>query len=156
MVNSTVFSKPTDSHLYLYAKSCHKSFSIRGIQKGVALRLRRICSTDNEYSSKSIEYQDYLTRRGHDPKTVHDTFKKICKITRNNTRKKLVNNSNNNRVIFSTKFNSRGPNVTKIIKENFHLLKNNEILKGLFLENSIVVANKRENNLEDLLLRSDP
>ena len=69
----------------------------------------------------------------------------------------MVNNSNNNRVIFSTKFNSRGPNVTKIIKEeNFHLLKNNEILKGLFLENSTVVANKRENNLEDLLLRSDP
>ena len=27
--------------------------------------------------------------------------------------------------IFSTKFNPRGPNVTKTIKGNFHLLQNN-------------------------------
>ena len=59
-------------------------------------------------------------------------------------------------VIFSTKCNPRGPNATKIIKDNFHLLQNNEILKGLFPKNSILVANKRKNNLKDLLSRSDP
>ena len=89
--------------------------------------------------------------------TVHDTFEKISKITRNDARKKLVNNnSSNNRVIFSTKFNRRWPNVTKIIKDSLHLLHNNEILKGLFPGNSILGANKRENNLKGLLLRSDP
>ena len=156
-LETTVYSKPIDSHLYLHAKSCHKASSIRDIQKGVALRLRRICSTGNKYSSKSVEYQDYLSCRGHDPKIVHDTFAEISKVTRNDARKKTVNNnSNNNRVIFSTKFNPRGPNVTKIIKENFHLLQNNEILKKLFPENSILLANKRENNLKDLSLRSDP
>ena len=56
---------------------------------------------------------------------------------------------------FLTKFNPREPNVTKIMKENFHLSKNNKILKGSFPENSILVANKREHNLKDLLLRSD-
>ena len=156
-LETTVYSKPTDSHLYLHARSCHKPSSIRGIQKGVAPRLRHICSTDNEYSSKSIEYQDYLTHRGHDPNTVHDTFEKISKITQNDARKKMVNNNSNiNRVIFPTKFNPRGPNVTKIIKDTFHLIQNNKILNRLFPENSILVANKRENNLKDLLLRSDP
>ena len=87
-LETTVYSKPTDSHLYLHARSCHKPSSIRCIQKGVALRLRRICSTDNEYSSKSIKYQDYHNRRGHDPKKVHDTFEKTSKITRNGARKK--------------------------------------------------------------------
>ena len=67
-LETTVYSKPTDSHLYLHAKSCHKPSPTRDIQKGVALHLRRICSTDNEYSSKSIKYQDYHNRRGHDPK----------------------------------------------------------------------------------------
>ena len=56
---------------------------------------------------------------------------------------------------FLTKFNPREPNVTKIMKENFHLSQNNKILKGSFPENSILVANKREHNLKDLLLRSD-
>ena len=67
----------------------------------------------------------------------------------------INNNSNNNRVIFLTKFSPRRPNITKIMKENFHLFQKNKILKGLFRENSILVANKRENNLKDLLLRSD-
>ena len=63
-----------------------------------------------------------------------DTFGKISKITRNDARKNMVNNnSNNNRFIFSTKFSPRGPNVTKIMQDNFHWLQNNEILKGLFL-----------------------
>ena len=76
------------------------------MQKGAALRLRCISITDSEYSTKSIEYQDYLIRRGHDPKRVHDNFEKISKIIRNDARKKMVNNNSNNyRVISSKKFN---------------------------------------------------
>ena len=78
-LETTVYSKPTDFHLYLHAKSYHKASCFRGIQKGVALRLPRICSTDNEYSSKSIEYQDYLNRRGHDPKKIEILLKKLIK-----------------------------------------------------------------------------
>ena len=89
-----VYSKPTDSHLYLNNKP--------------SLHLWRLCSADNEYLSKSMQYQDYINRRGRDTKTVHETFEKISKITRHDARKRAVNNdSNNNKVIFSTKFNSR-------------------------------------------------
>ena len=52
-IHTTDYSKPTDSHLYLQADSCHHLPSILGIQKGVALRLRRICSTDEEFDNKS-------------------------------------------------------------------------------------------------------
>ena len=33
---TTVYSKPTDSHIYLHSTSCHKRSSIIGVQKGVA------------------------------------------------------------------------------------------------------------------------
>ena len=66
VLTTTVYSKPTDSHLYLHADSCHNKSSIDGISKGVALRLRRICASDEEYKKKSIEYSSYLTTRGHD------------------------------------------------------------------------------------------
>ena len=71
-LETSVYSKPFNSHLYLHAKSFYKVSSIRGIQKGVALCLQHIWSPD--------EYQDYLNCRGHDPKTVHDIFEKISKI----------------------------------------------------------------------------
>ena len=76
---TTVYSKPTDSHLYLHSTSCHKSSSINGIQKGVVLRLGRICSTTKEYQNKAKEYSSYLVARGHNPKAVKSTFDKIEK-----------------------------------------------------------------------------
>ena len=59
-IQITVYSKPTNTHLYLQADSCHHLPSILGVQKGVALRSRGICSTDEEYNNKSKEYKGYL------------------------------------------------------------------------------------------------
>ena len=59
-------------------------------------------------------------------KKVHDTFEKLVKSLEMAQEKKTVNNnSNNNRVFFFflTKFYTRGQNVTKIIKDNFHLFQ---------------------------------
>ena len=39
--------------------------TILGIQNGVALRLRRIYSTDKEYDNKSKEYKAYLKLASH-------------------------------------------------------------------------------------------
>ena len=60
---TTVYSKDTDSHLYLHGTSCHIKSSVNGIPKGVSLRLRRLCSTDDEYEVKSREYMAYLVSR---------------------------------------------------------------------------------------------
>ena len=43
-LETTVYSKTTDSHLYLEASSCHKKSSKNGIIKGIGLRSCRICS----------------------------------------------------------------------------------------------------------------
>ena len=75
---TTVYSKPADSHLYLHADSCHRKSSINGLQKGVVLRLRRICSTLKEYEEKAKIYMTYLVARGHDPIIVKKTFEGIA------------------------------------------------------------------------------
>ena len=59
-------------------------------------------------------------------------------------------------VVFTTKFNPRGPNVKNIIKSNLHIIENQPEIANLFPSGSIFVANKKENNLKDLLLQSDP
>ena len=153
---TTVYSKPTDSHLYLHSTSCHKPSSINGIPKGVALRLRRICSTTQEYQNKAEEYSSYLVARGHNPKTVKSTFDKIGKISRSIARKKKNHSITTSSVIFSAEFNPRGPNVSEIINRHRHLLETDDTLKQLFPKNSIIFANKRERSLPELLTRADP
>ena len=43
-----------------------------------------------------------------------------------------------------------------LINRNIHLLLNNDNLKELCPKETILVANKREKNLHQLLMRSDP
>ena len=152
---TTVYSKPTDSHLYLHKQSCHNKSSIDGIQKGVALCLRRICSSNEEYDKKSSEYERYLVDRGHDIKKVKKTFTNIKQLSRSDARRKSVKNKHK-RIVFSTKYNPRGPDINMILKKHLPIIENEESLNALYPKGSITVAFKREQNLKDLLLRGDP
>ena len=78
-ITATVYSKPKDSHLNLHADSCHKKSSIKDIQKVVALRLRHICSSDNDYTAKSKEYTKYLVNRREDLKPVQHCLNNVGK-----------------------------------------------------------------------------
>ena len=59
-LETTIYSKPTDSHVYLTARSSHLKSQIRAIAKGVALRLKRVCSKDSDFHVKSKVYAQYL------------------------------------------------------------------------------------------------
>ena len=151
---TTVYSKPTDSHLYLQAESCHPEASIKGIQKGVALRLRRICSTIEEFDTKSKEYSAYLVARGHNPYTVQSAFDEVRGKSITQARAK-VERERKDKVIFVTKHNPLGPNVRGIIKKHSHILENSVAAKRVF-PNGIMLASRREQNLKELLTRADP
>ena len=70
--------------------------------------------------------------------------------------KKVKPRNAKNLIVFSTSFDPHGPNVNKIINRNIHLLLNNDNLKELYTKGTILNANKREKNLQQLLMRSDP
>ena len=87
-LETTVYSKATDSNLYLEASSCHKKSSKNGIIKDVALRLRRICSTMQGFKKKSSEYMAYLVAKGNSAKLVKPEFVKVSSIAIHEARKK--------------------------------------------------------------------
>ena len=154
-LHTTVYSKPTDSHLYLQANSCHQRSSVNGIQKGVALRLRRICSTDEEFESKAKEYKAYLVARGHDPLSVRKAFERTKIMPRKKAREKVNKGNCSSAIVFSTKYNPRGPNVKSIFTKHSHLIRNCPSLKKIFPD-GVMTSFKREKNLKELLMRGDP
>ena len=156
MLQTTVYSKPTDSHLYLHATSCHNRATVNGIPKGVALRLRRLCSTDQEYDIQSEQYQRHLELRGYKRDLVEKAFNDNRKKSRENARFLKGQKSVNQPVIFSTKFNPRGPDVKAIVNRHLPFINNTPVLKDLIPSGTIMVASKRESSLADLLQRSDP
>ena len=152
---TSVYSKPTDSHLYLQGESCHQEASIKGIQKGVALRLRRICSSLDEFDAKSKFYKAYLVARGHNPVTVDAAFAHARTMSISTARTKVQRESNKNRLVFCTKYNPLGPNIRGILRKHSHLLTESEDAKEIFPD-GVMYAAKRERNLKELLTRADP
>ena len=69
-LKTTVYSKPIYLHLYLHHHSCRPKSTKLAVQKGVAPRLRRICSSDEESQNKAKDYKAYLVSLGHNPNDV--------------------------------------------------------------------------------------
>ena len=86
-----VFSKPTNSFIYVLPTSCYHRKSINNIPRGIALRLRRICDTDEKFNSRSIEYKNYLIARDSKPSTVHKHFAHVSTLSRQQARQKSTN-----------------------------------------------------------------
>ena len=63
-LSTSLYSKPTDAHLYLNAKSCHPRHVIKNLPKGQFIRIRRICSDDADFDRNAIQTKRYFVQRG--------------------------------------------------------------------------------------------
>ena len=149
----TVYRKPTNSQMYLDFSSCHPPGCKKGIAKGVALRLRRICSSTPEYIKQAKLFMGALVARGHDPSIVYSEFDKILKTPRSATRLKR-SDKDISKTMFITNYNPNAPNISNILSKNMHILKSDPIATKLFP--SISTVFKRNKNLKECILRADP
>ena len=155
-IETAIYSKPTDSHLFLHGLSCHRKSSIDGVAKGVALRLRRICSNEDKYKESSRTYKAYLVNRGHSVTTVLKSFEKIDNMCRNEARQKSVKNFSSDSLIFCSTYNPLGPNMKNIIDNHSKLLHETPGLEQVFPPNCFKWSTRRPSNLKELLTRADP
>ena len=55
-ISVDIFSKATNSFTYVLPNICFPKSNIENIPKGIALRLRRFCDSDNTFEKRSKEY----------------------------------------------------------------------------------------------------
>ena len=112
-------------YIYIYLPS------ILGIQKGVALRLRRICSTDQQFNKRSNEYKTYLIGRGRKLKNVEKSFNDALNMSRQQSCiKKTKSTISKDKIVFCSKYNPLGPNIKSIIQKHVHILDNCQIMQN--------------------------
>ena len=109
-LETLVYSKPTDAHLYLNGNSRHPRSQILSIAKGVALRLLSICSKEEDFRAKSAEYANCLIECGHEKEHVLNKFREVGNISREDARKSKKK-SNEGYCCLVTKYNPRGPDI---------------------------------------------
>ena len=61
---SSLYTKPTNTHQYIHATSCHPAVHKNSIAYGQAIRLKRICSDENDLQRNLVSLESWLVNRG--------------------------------------------------------------------------------------------
>ena len=115
-LQTDLYSKPTDSHAYLFSTSCHPRHTINNIPYSLFIRLRRLCSTPEAYKARCEELTEQLKKRGHSSRTICAAKQKADNQTRSQCleyRKK----DNSTRVPFIVTHNPQNPPLRQWLTE---------------------------------------
>ena len=131
--------------------TCYPKKNINNVPRGIALRLKRICDSDEKFAVRSTEYKNYLIARDYEPKVVEQHFNDISKLSRNEARKIKPKSQANDQILFTTTYNPMLPNMRSLIKKHLPVLHSDTNLKNIFPENFICTVFKRNRNLKEIL-----
>ena len=153
-ISVDVFSKPTNSFTYILPSTCYPNRNIRNVPKGIGLRLRRICDSDEKYGERSEEYQKYFIARDYQPGSVKRQFEEVKKLSRSEARRPKVKSNQVRKFNFFTTYNPSLPNMDTLVKKYLPLLHSDKSLKELFPASAFNTIYRRNKNLKELLSQS--
>ena len=151
-LKTTLYSKPTDAHLYLRSDSCHPKSCTKGLVKGELLRARRICTKEVDFVEAAGKMKNHFIERGFDQSAIEETINEVLSKSREEAliyKKK----ESNDRVPFVVTYHPRLRMMGKVLHRHYNLLRSNERLQKAFPEPPMV-AFKRLKNLRDILVHT--
>lgn len=151
-ITTDLYVKPTDTHQYLAANSCHPRHCKEAIPFSQALRMRRICSSDGDFLKRTAELKSHLTRRGYSPSFIQGQIDRASSIRRADALAPGLREANR-RVPLVVTYHPSLPNLPTITRDNTPVLHASQRLKNAIPE-SPIIAYRRPKNLRDLLVSS--
>ena len=121
--------------------------------RSIALRLRCIFDTDENFNSRSIEYKNYLIARDSQPSIVNKHFAHVSTLSGQQTRQKSTNRKSQVSKIVKLimKYSPRLPHLNTLLKKHIPLLYTDPTLKTIFPQSCINSVFKRNQTLKELL-----
>ena len=152
-LKTDLYSKPTDKFQYLNFASCHPYHQKANLPYSLALRIRRICSSIDDFKEHCKDLTVRLRRRGYKLGLIKDGLRKARALSREDL---LYNQQQqqshiDNRIIFSTVYNPRIPHLQQKLVELQPILHASERCKKIF-DKPPLIAYRRNRNLNDLLV----
>lgn len=153
-ISTSIFRKPTDRNTLLKAQSFHPKKLISNIPFGQFQRLKRICSSENDFELQAKDMSHRFSQRGYDNKTINSALSKVRGLERRDLLKKRKRPaSSNNKIFCSLQFSSMAHKIKDVIKRNWTILACDHSLGSLFSEPP-TFAFKRPPTLKNKLVRN--
>ncbi|XP_048765266.2 uncharacterized protein LOC125673022 [Ostrea edulis] len=151
-IEFNLHTKPTDSHLYLMSSSCQPPYTFKGVPKGLATRIRRICSTPTIFQEQGTILKTHLTERGYDPCKVQSAIDEMSLQDRQSLLQ-YKEKPQNDRVPLVTRYHPALKNINSILKKHQPILHANKRMAGVLKEPPMAFF-RRPRNLKDMIVRT--
>ena len=153
-IQTSVYYEETDTHSYLHHASFHPQQCKQAIPYSQFLRLRQICSNDNDFNNKAEEIRSFFSKRGYPEQRLNDDLQRLVTISRdaalNPTR---LGETTDSRVPLVLTYHPFNTGIRKILLDNFNILSMDPETCGIFPEPPLV-SYRRDRNLRDILVHS--
>ena len=149
-LTTKTFKKPTDRSAYLHNTSYHPNQLKNNIPFGQALRLKKICTYEDDYHQSLQQMESSFLKRGYQRNHLINQFNKAT----NRTRQQLLIKTpvaKTNNLPFITTFHKNLPNIRSAINKHWNILKINPELEETFQNTKPFLAYRRNRNLKDLI-----
>ena len=125
-VSTDLYTKPTDTHQYLQAESCHPNHIKKSIPYSQALRILRICSDLDTAKERCDTLTSNLTKRGYDKKKVQA---EVNRAIQNYTNPPPPRENSGRRLFFTTDYHPALPDIKGILTSFLPVLHQSEKMK---------------------------
>ena len=149
---TTLYEKPTDTHLYLHYDSAHHGPCHTKGPYGQFLRIRRICSRNEDFIENGVNLIRYYLKRGYPFKQLKNHMLKACKYSQDELLE--VKTKEPTKVpVMTTMFNPSNPDIKHYIHKNWNIIENSADCADTFATKPII-GFKRLPNLRDMLTKA--
>ena len=132
-IESKVYFKPTDGHVYLFPQSSHHQSLYRNISFGVELRPRRICGRDDWLEEQLQEFKHFFQCRRYNNNIINEGFKRAKNIARSDAllpKPSTIDSLQNLVLVMDYHPNFR--DIPKLIRDDLSILCESPRMKKVF------------------------
>ena len=158
-IKTGLYTKPTDAHNYLSYKSCHPPKCKDSIPYSQFLRICRICSDNNDFTTEACTMAGHFHRAGYPKKLLQEAFGKAYRLQRQKLLEykpptvDIQTDQEEKRLYLITTYHPSGSLLDKIISKNWDLLDRSSSTRPL-LDYQIIKGFRRPKNVRDILIRA--
>ena len=156
-ITTSLYTKETDTLSYLDYSSCHPKSCKNGIPYSQFLRLRRICSEDDDFVLQSEKLALSFHRANYPDSVIQASFDKAYNIERESLFQNRPSTNNDPKddpkLFLITDYHPSYRAVLDIVSGNWDMLDNSSSTRPL-LHIPVISGFRRPKNIRDLLVRA--
>ena len=154
-LGSTLFNKPTASHQYLHQKSYHVSHAKNSLPKSQFIRIRRICSSLEDFDKHAAVYVNHFVKRNYNRKHLMQQYSTVRNLDRDSLLTYKQTDPEANRVPLVLTYNHKFAGMGRALYDAYNKIASQHAGFKKVFPTAPFIAYRRTKNLRDKLVKAN-